>query len=280
MGEPLTREEDLQAQLAWTTDRLEEVLEEPRQAGADPAELARTKQQLATTVQQLETTQQQLATTEQQLATTVQQLETTQQQLATTEQQLATTVQQLETTQQQLDAILQAQQRGIAAFPIAVLRGATSGFSDDNRIGHGGFGTVFRTNQQLPSLPHIGLCAVKRLDAGGMQGHNEVRSEIRVLSVCWHEHLLPLVGFCLDEATPFLCVSPDGGEASPLPLMPHHTCQPLSILQGNLESRVVNPPQGQQLSWQALATAVPAAPPPCAVPSITLRGAGARARHP
>ncbi|KAL1496699.1 hypothetical protein AB1Y20_014292 [Prymnesium parvum] len=139
-------------------------------------------------------------------------------------------------TREQLDAVLQAQQRSIAVISIAELDGATDGFSDANKIGQGGFGSVFRTNQPLPFLPHSGPCAVKRLDAGGMQGLREVHSEIRVLSVCWHEHLLPLVGFCLHEATP---------------------CLVYPLMAGNLESRVIDPPPGQQrFSWQERVRAI------------------------
>ncbi|KAL1523403.1 hypothetical protein AB1Y20_018345 [Prymnesium parvum] len=139
-------------------------------------------------------------------------------------------------TRQQLDALLQAQQRSIAVVSMAELRSFTDSFSAANKIGQGGFGSVFRTHQPLPSLPHSGLCAVKRLDAGSMQGHAEVHSEIRVLSACWHEHLLPLVGFCLDEATP---------------------CLVYPLMAGSLESRVVDPPQGQQrFSWQERVRAV------------------------
>ncbi|KAL1498891.1 hypothetical protein AB1Y20_013414 [Prymnesium parvum] len=138
-------------------------------------------------------------------------------------------------TQQQLDAAQQAEQRSIAVISIAELRNATDSFSEANQIGQGGFGSVFRTHQPLPSLPHSGPCAVKRLDAGGMQGHAEVHAEIRVLSVCWHEHLLPLVGFCLD-ATP---------------------CLVYPLMAGNLESRVVDPPRDQQrFSWQERVRAI------------------------
>jgi len=137
---------------------------------------------------------------------------------------------------QELDAVLQAQQRSIAVVSIAELRSVTGSFSDANKIGQGGFGSVFTTHQPLPSLPHSGPCAVKRLDADGMQGHAEVHSEIRVLSACWHENLLPLVGFCLDEATP---------------------CLVYPLMAGNLESRVVDPAQGQQrFSWQERVRAI------------------------
>jgi len=73
----------------------------------------------------------------------------------------------------------------------------------------------------------------KLLGAGGMQG---LTDEIRVLSVCWHEHLLPLVGFCLDEPMP---------------------CLVYPLMVGSLESRVVNPPRGQQrFGWQERVLAI------------------------
>ena len=104
------------------------------------------------------------------------------------------------------------EQRAEAAITVAVpydeLCVATSsfgrsefGFDDSNALlGEGGFGAVYGASS-VPSIPRSGACAVKRLSADSMQGQAELMTEIRILSTCQHEFLLPLLGFCLDAAT-------------------------------------------------------------------------------
>lgn len=45
---------------------------------------------------------------------------------------------------------------------------------------------------------------VKRLAAQSIQGGNQLNMEIQVLGTCRHEHLLPLVGFCIEPGSPCL----------------------------------------------------------------------------
>ena len=67
-------------------------------------------------------------------------------------------------------------------------------------LGKGGFGTVFAVDEgRLGALGHSGKVAVKRMDDGNMQGVHQLQNEIDILALCRHEHLLPLLGFCLDE---------------------------------------------------------------------------------
>ena len=80
------------------------------------------------------------------------------------------------------------------------LVGATSGFDASHTLGAGSFGTVYAVPEgRLPSVGHGGQLAVKRLDSDSMQGIIELQNEIDLLSLCRHEHLLPLLGFCLDK---------------------------------------------------------------------------------
>jgi hypothetical protein len=99
-------------------------------------------------------------------------------------------------------------------------------------VGTGGFASVYRTEGALPSLPHHGPCAVKRLttqaDAAGGRGDGcggergngrgnrrgggrggrgcggvamEVLKEVRLLGRCTpHASLLPLLGYCLESS--------------------------------------------------------------------------------
>jgi len=66
-------------------------------------------------------------------------------------------------------------------------------------LGKGGFGTVFAVDEgRLGALGHSGKVAVKRMDDGNMQGVHQLQNEIDILALCRHEHLLPLLGFCLE----------------------------------------------------------------------------------
>ncbi|KMT18076.1 hypothetical protein BVRB_2g032680 [Beta vulgaris subsp. vulgaris] len=78
---------------------------------------------------------------------------------------------------------------------IQVLRNVTNNFSDENILGRGGFGTVYKG--ELPDGTKI---AVKRMNSGilGDKGLAEFKSEIAVLTKVRHRHLVALLGFCLD----------------------------------------------------------------------------------
>ncbi|CAL9073205.1 unnamed protein product, partial [Musa textilis] len=77
---------------------------------------------------------------------------------------------------------------------IQVLRNVTNNFSEENILGRGGFGTVYKGEL------HDGTkIAVKRMEAGvmGAKGLNEFKSEIAVLTKVRHRNLVSLLGYCL-----------------------------------------------------------------------------------
>jgi len=78
---------------------------------------------------------------------------------------------------------------------------ATDNFDAARVLGKGGFGTVFAVDEgRLASLGHRGRLAVKVMDRdGSQQGLHQLLNEIDILALCRHEHLLPLLGFCLEE---------------------------------------------------------------------------------
>ncbi|CAL5214070.1 unnamed protein product [Lathyrus oleraceus] len=84
---------------------------------------------------------------------------------------------------------------GNAIISIHVLRQVTDDFSDDNILGRGGFGIVYKG--ELPDGTKI---AVKRMIsvAMGSKGLNEFQAEISVLTKVRHRHLVALLGYCIN----------------------------------------------------------------------------------
>lgn len=84
---------------------------------------------------------------------------------------------------------------GNMVISIQVLRNVTNNFSQENILGRGGFGTVYKGEL------HDGTkIAVKRMESGVMseKGLDEFKSEIAVLTKVRHRHLVALLGYCLD----------------------------------------------------------------------------------
>lgn len=84
---------------------------------------------------------------------------------------------------------------GNIAISIQVLRQVTSNFSEDNILGRGGFGVVYKGEL------HDGTkIAVKRMESAavGTKGMNEFQAEIAVLTKVRHRHLVALLGFCVN----------------------------------------------------------------------------------
>ncbi|KAL8229356.1 hypothetical protein R6Q57_014256 [Mikania cordata] len=84
---------------------------------------------------------------------------------------------------------------GNMVISIQVLKNVTNNFSQENILGKGGFGTVYKGEL------HDGTkIAVKRMESGVMsdKGLDEFKSEIAVLTQVRHRHLVTLLGYCLD----------------------------------------------------------------------------------
>ncbi|KAK7407621.1 hypothetical protein VNO78_09577 [Psophocarpus tetragonolobus] len=71
---------------------------------------------------------------------------------------------------------------------------ATNGFSTQNLLGEGGFGSVYKGN-----LPDGREIAVKQLKIGGGQGEREFKAEVEIISRIHHRHLVSLVGYCIED---------------------------------------------------------------------------------
>ncbi|KAG4164623.1 hypothetical protein ERO13_A13G028100v2 [Gossypium hirsutum] len=84
---------------------------------------------------------------------------------------------------------------GNMVISIQVLRDVTNNFSEENVLGRGGFGTVYKGEL------HDGTkIAVKRMESSVVseKGLAEFKSEIAVLTKVRHRHLVALLGYCLD----------------------------------------------------------------------------------
>ncbi|XP_044490395.1 proline-rich receptor-like protein kinase PERK9 [Mangifera indica] len=71
---------------------------------------------------------------------------------------------------------------------------ATDGFSAQNLLGEGGFGSVYKG-----CLPDGREVAIKQLKIGGGQGEREFKAEVEIISRVHHRHLVSLVGYCISE---------------------------------------------------------------------------------
>ncbi|MQM19189.1 hypothetical protein Taro_052190 [Colocasia esculenta] len=79
-------------------------------------------------------------------------------------------------------------------FDLSTLRVATGNFSDQNKLGQGGFGSVYKG-----LLPNGQEIAVKRLIAGSGQGVEELKNEVVLLAKLQHRNLVRLLGVCLER---------------------------------------------------------------------------------
>jgi serine/threonine protein kinase len=81
---------------------------------------------------------------------------------------------------------------GAKRFRYKELSIATNNFSDERKLGEGGFGSVYRgflkeTNLQV---------AIKRVSKDSKQGTKEYVSEVRIISRLRHRNLVQLIGWC------------------------------------------------------------------------------------
>ncbi|GKD91528.1 receptor-like protein kinase HERK 1, partial [Tanacetum coccineum] len=83
------------------------------------------------------------------------------------------------------------------------IKSATDNFEENNVIGRGGFGKVYKGELLLSGVKII--VAIKRLDTELGQGAPEFWKEIMFLSRYKHENLVSLLGFC-DESPESLLV--------------------------------------------------------------------------
>ncbi|KAJ0983407.1 hypothetical protein J5N97_011662 [Dioscorea zingiberensis] len=79
-------------------------------------------------------------------------------------------------------------------FDLSTLKTATANFSEENKLGQGGFGSVYKG-----TLQNGREIAVKRLSAGSGQGIGELKNELVLVAKLQHRNLVRLLGVCLEE---------------------------------------------------------------------------------
>ncbi|CAJ2659314.1 unnamed protein product [Trifolium pratense] len=84
--------------------------------------------------------------------------------------------------------------QNVKIYTYKELRNATDNFSEANKIGEGGFGSVY-----MGRLKGGKLAAIKVLSAESKQGVKEFLTEINVISEIEHENLVKLYGCCVEK---------------------------------------------------------------------------------
>ncbi|KAI4341040.1 hypothetical protein MLD38_025814 [Melastoma candidum] len=80
------------------------------------------------------------------------------------------------------------------SISLRTLKTATGNFSDNNKLGEGEFGPVYKG-----ILPDGQQIAVKRLSNRSSQGMRELKTEVLVVAKLLHRNLVRVTGFCLEE---------------------------------------------------------------------------------
>ncbi|XP_059278823.1 probable serine/threonine-protein kinase PBL21 [Lycium ferocissimum] len=78
-------------------------------------------------------------------------------------------------------------------FTFKELALATQNFKEANRLGEGGFGSVYKG-----LLESNLVVAIKQLNLDGIQGNQEFIVEVLMLSLLHHKNLVNLIGYCTD----------------------------------------------------------------------------------
>ncbi|KAJ0725501.1 putative protein kinase RLK-Pelle-DLSV family [Helianthus annuus] len=79
-------------------------------------------------------------------------------------------------------------------FELAEIKAATGNFNPSNKLGQGGFGSVYQGK-----LIDGTMVAIKQLSSRSKQGIEEFLAEIAMISMLNHDNLVKLIGFCAHE---------------------------------------------------------------------------------
>ncbi|KAL9690541.1 hypothetical protein QQ045_010943 [Rhodiola kirilowii] len=92
-----------------------------------------------------------------------------------------------------LDSVDEIGSADVLQLDFETVKAATDNFSNDNKLGQGGFGSVYKGK-----LADGQKIAVKRLATGSRQGDLEFKNEVVLVAKLQHRNLVRLLGFCLE----------------------------------------------------------------------------------
>ncbi|KAF8087904.1 hypothetical protein N665_0562s0005 [Sinapis alba] len=78
-------------------------------------------------------------------------------------------------------------------YDLNTIEAATDNFSDENKLGEGGFGVVYKG-----TFPNGTEIAVKRLTRTSRQGFQEFKNEVVVVAKLQNNNLVKILGFCME----------------------------------------------------------------------------------
>ncbi|XP_059282338.1 receptor-like serine/threonine-protein kinase SD1-8 isoform X2 [Lycium ferocissimum] len=81
----------------------------------------------------------------------------------------------------------------LVQYSMQNIRDATNNFHEDNKLGEGGFGPVFKG-----FLAELGDVAIKRLSRRSSQGLEEFMNELKLIANLQHKNLVSLLGCCVE----------------------------------------------------------------------------------
>ncbi|XP_019169092.1 PREDICTED: G-type lectin S-receptor-like serine/threonine-protein kinase At1g11410 [Ipomoea nil] len=82
----------------------------------------------------------------------------------------------------------------VLAFDLNTIRAATNNFSADNKLGEGGFGSVYKG-----MLQNGQFVAIKTLSRTSQQGIEEFKNEVKLIAKLQHRNLVRLLGCCIQQ---------------------------------------------------------------------------------
>ncbi|KAK3157311.1 hypothetical protein QOZ80_2AG0119150 [Eleusine coracana subsp. coracana] len=96
--------------------------------------------------------------------------------------------------QEEGELVWQGKNSEFSVYELDQILEATNNFSEENKLGQGGFGSVYKG--QFPEGVEI---AVKRLASHSGQGFTEFKNEVQLIAKLQHRNLVRLLGCCSEE---------------------------------------------------------------------------------
>nr|KYP44601.1 Putative serine/threonine-protein kinase receptor [Cajanus cajan] len=132
----------------------------------------------------------------------------------------------LEKSKEKVNIECQLEDMDLPLFDLLTITTATNGFSLNNKIGEGGFGSVYKG--KLEDGREI---AVKRLSSSSEQGITEFITEVKLIAKLQHRNLVKLLGCCVKGEEKLLIYE--------------------YMVNGSLDSFIFDQMKGKLMDWQS-----------------------------